>query len=383
MVRGWLARGVDGFRLDVFNLFLKDPELRSNPVQPGTSAWTRQVHIHDRDQPDFMDLIGRFRAIVDEEPGRMSVGELFDGTIETAAAMTAERHLVFDWELIGTAWTPAAVCSAIATRERAFGDDHWPTVVFSNHDQPRHASRLAASAPGSDPDAIARAAAVLLLTARGTPFLYYGEELGMQDVDIPPEESVDPPASHVGPDFAWWDRSRCRTPMPWAPGPGAGFTTGRPWLRFGPDVSTRNVETQRGDPGSVLSFYRRLIALRAAMPALQDGALRIQDGQEVGVVAYTRETARTGGARRTEHRSRAGQLAAARRDRIWRLARGALHRRHGSLARTPGRWVDHRPPRRRGGRVRGDRLTSTSGAPATMTATHPDARGGDRCRSIS
>jgi alpha-glucosidase len=291
MVRGWLARGVDGFRLDVFNLFLKDPELRSNPVQPGTSAWSRQVHIHDRDQPDFMDLIGRFRAIVDEEPGRMSVGELFDGTIETAAALTAERHLVFDWELVGTAWTPAAVGSAIARREAAFVDGHWPTVVFSNHDQPRHASRLAASAAASDPDAIARAAAVVLLTARGTPFLYYGEELGMQDVDIPPDESVDPPASHVGPDFAWWDRSRCRTPMPWTPGPGAGFTTGRPWLRLGPDVATRNVAIQGADPGSVLSFYRRLIALRAATPALQLGALQIQDGPGVGVVAYTREFA--------------------------------------------------------------------------------------------
>jgi alpha-glucosidase len=291
MVRGWLARGVDGFRLDVFNLFLKDPELRSNPVQPGTSAWTRQVHIHDRDQPDFMDLIGRFRAIVDEEPGRMSVGELFDGTIETAARLSADRHLVFDWELVGAAWTPDAVGSAVARREAVYGDDRWPTVVFSNHDQPRLASRLAASAGATDLDAIARAAAVLLLTARGTPFLYYGEELGMQDVDIPPEESVDPPASHVGPDFAWWDRSRCRTPMPWTPGPGAGFTTGVPWLRFGPDVATRNVEVQRQDPGSVLSFYRRLIALRAAMPVLQLGTLRIQDGLDVGVVAYTREIA--------------------------------------------------------------------------------------------
>ena len=143
------ARGVDGFRLDVFNVFLKDPELRSNPVQPGTSAWTRQVHIHDRDQPDFMDLIGRFRAIVDEEPGRMSVGELFDGTIETAASLTAERHLVFDWELVGTAVDRRPRSARPSRHARAaFGDDRWPTVVFSNHDQPRHASRLAASAPG-------------------------------------------------------------------------------------------------------------------------------------------------------------------------------------------------------------------------------------------
>jgi alpha-glucosidase len=290
MVRGWLARGVDGFRLDVFNVFLKDPELRSNPVQPGTTAWSRQVHIHDRDQPDLMELIGRFRAILDAAPGRMSVGELFDGTIETAARMTTERHLVFDWELVGTAWTAAAVGSALANREAGFGEDRWPTVVFSNHDQPRLASRLAGSIGAIDRDAVARAAAVLLLTVRGTPFLYYGEELGLRDVDIPPDESVDPPASRVGPDFDWWDRSRCRTPMPWTPGPGAGFTTGRPWLPPGADAPTHNVELERQDPGSVLSLYRRLIALRATTPALQVGCLRIQPGVDVGVVAYTRET---------------------------------------------------------------------------------------------
>ena len=290
MVRGWLARGVDGFRLDVFNVFLKDPALRSNPVQPGTTAWSRQVHIHDRDQPDLPELLGRFRDIVDAEPGRMSVGELFDGTIETAASLTTERHLVFDWELVLTAWTAAGLRSAVAARETAFGADRWPTAVFSNHDQPRHVSRFAGSLETVDRDAVARAAAVLLLTVRGTPFLYYGEELGLDDVDVPPEESVDPPAGRVSPEFEWWDRSRCRMPMPWGPGAGAGFTTGQPWLRLSPDTVTRNVEAERADPHSVLSFYRRLIALRAATPALQVGSLRLQPGEEAGVVAYTRES---------------------------------------------------------------------------------------------
>ena len=172
-----------------------------------------------------------------------------------------------------------------------FGDDRWPTAALSNHDQPRQASRLAASVGAPDVDAIARAAAVLLLTLRGTPFLYYGEELGLRDVDIPLDESIDPPAAWVGPDFQWWDRSRCRTPMPWSPGPGAGFTTGRPWLRFGPDAETRNVETEANDPGSILALYRRLIALRAATPALQVGSLDLVPGQDGNVVAYTRSTA--------------------------------------------------------------------------------------------
>jgi alpha-glucosidase len=289
MVRGWLDRGVDGFRLDVFNIFLKHPDLPSNPTQPGKTAWERQIHLYDRNQPDFPELIGRFRAILDEAPGRMSIGELFDGTVETAAGLTTERHLVFDWELVGAPWTGEAINSAIAVREAVFGPDRWPTAVLSNHDQPRHASRLAAAVGAIDRDAVARAAAVLLLTIRGLPFLYYGEELGMGDVEIPPEESVDPPATRVAPDFVWWDRSRCRTPMPWTPGPGGGFTHGHPWLRLGPDAGTRNVESQARDPDSVLAFYRRLIALRAATPALQVGAF-VPVGHPVGdVVEYLRE----------------------------------------------------------------------------------------------
>ncbi len=290
MVRRWLERGVDGFRLDVFNAFLKHPGLPSNPSRPGTSTWARQVHRYDRDQPDLKDLIGRFRAMVDSYPGRMTVGELFDGQIEQAAELTAPRHLVFDWELLGTQWTAAAVNAALARRDAVFGDDRWPTVVLSNHDQSRHASRLVASVAGHERDAVAKAAAVLLLTVRGTPFIYYGEEIGMEDVEIPPDESVDPPAARVGPDFAWWDRSRCRTPMPWSDGPGAGFTTGKPWLRTGSDSATRNVAAQSDDPGSVLALYRRLTALRAATPALQVGGLGLLPAAGAPVVAYTRTT---------------------------------------------------------------------------------------------
>ena len=249
-----------------------------------------QIHRFDRDQPDFPALIGRFRAILDEQPGRMSVGELFDDMVETAAELAVDRHLVFDWELVEAGWNGPAVRAAIARREAAFGPDRWPTAVLSNHDQPRHATRLAASAGAADLDAVARAAAVLLLTLRGTPFVYYGEELGLGDVDVPAIESVDPPAARAGPDFTWWDRSRSRTPMPWTTGPGAGFTTGRPWLRLGPDAASRNVAVQAGTPGSTLSLYRRLIALRASSPALQVGSLEL-DPADGDVVAYVREAA--------------------------------------------------------------------------------------------
>jgi alpha-glucosidase len=290
MVRGWLARGVDGFRLDTFNIFLKHPDMPSNPSRRGGSAWTRQVHRYDLDPQGLPELLARFRAILDEAPGRMSVGELFVGTTEVAAELTIGGHLVFDWELVNCPWRPDAFRSAIRRRERAFGSARWPTIVLSNHDQPRHASRLAASIRVDDieRDAIAKAAATLELTMRGTPFLYYGEEIGMADVAVPSEESVDPPTALVGPDFQWWDRSQSRTPLPWSDGPGAGFTTGEPWLRLGSDTATRNVAAQRADPDSVLACYRRLLRARREQRSLQDGTLELVNVGDATVVAYRR-----------------------------------------------------------------------------------------------
>jgi alpha-glucosidase len=291
MVRGWLDRGVDGFRLDTFNVFLKQADMLSNPRRRGSSAWTRQHHQYDFDQPDLPALLARFRGIVDAYPGTMSVGELFVGTTEGAAALTTDRHLVFDWELLTRPWSATAFRAAISRRERAFGSDRWPTAVMSNHDQARHASRLARSVPGRvlDQDAVAKAAALILLTQRGTPFLYYGEELGMGDVEVPPEESIDAPAARVAPDFPWWDRSQSRTPMAWSPGPGAGFTSAeRPWLRLGPDVGWRNVASETADPGSVLQVYHRLIRARRATRALQDGELHLMRGLRPDVLGYRR-----------------------------------------------------------------------------------------------
>ena len=291
MVRGWLDRGVDGFRLDVFNAFLKHPELLANPEIEGATLWARQQHLYDRDQPDFPDLIGRFRAIVDELPGRMSVGELFASEAERAVALTTERHMVFDWALLQAPWSAEAYGDAIWLRETMFGHDRWLANVLSNHDQSRHATRLAESAGIADTDAIARAAAVVLLSIRGTPYLYYGEEIGLQDVDVPVDEIIDPPARRalVDPDFEWWNRDRCRSPMPWSNGPGHGFTTGRPWLRFGDDADGRNVASQAIDDGSVLATYRRLIALRRSSEALRTGTLQLVSVGTRDVLAWHRE----------------------------------------------------------------------------------------------
>jgi alpha-glucosidase len=294
MVRGWLNRGVDGFRLDVFNAFFKHVELRSNPRRVlARRPYDRQRHAYDKDQPELQDFLAEFRAIVDEGHGRMTVGELFAADPRKAGTYAAERHLVFDFQLIEQPWRADAFAAATAEREAIFGEGSWPTVVLSNHDQSRHVSRFADGAAADVSDAIAKAAAVLLLTLRGTPFLYYGEEIGLRDVPIPRAEIVDLPARRGSPIARaiapWWNRDQARAPMPWSDAPNGGFSAHRPWLRMAPDAAVRNVARQSADPDSVLSFYRRLIWLRRRHPALQVGAYgRLPASREA--FAYVRAT---------------------------------------------------------------------------------------------
>ena len=201
--------------------------------------------------------------------------------------MSRPRHLVFDFKLIETRWSARAMARSIADREAVFGPDRWPTVVLSNHDRSRHASRFD---DGRHGDARAKVAAVLSLTLRGTPFLYYGEEIGLRDVTVPTSEIVDPPARRASFLFPWWNRDQARAPMPWGPGRNGDFTTAdRPWMRMAPDFATRNVAAEAADPHSVFSFYRRL-DLAAAQPAgPQRGipALAGRAGQDV--VTYERQ----------------------------------------------------------------------------------------------
>jgi alpha-glucosidase len=287
VVRTWLDRGVDGFRLDVFNVFFKDARLRSNPPRVGRrGAWSWQRHLYDRDQPELAEMLAELRNLVDERPGRMTVGELFDGTIAQAAEFTSPRHLVFDFTLLTTPWTAAAFRETIARSEEAFGPDRWPTLVFSNHDQPRHASRIDDRRSG---DARAKVAAALLLTLRGSPFLYYGEEIALRNVPIPNAQAADPPARRSSLLFPWWNRDQARTPMPWTGDPTGGFTTGRPWLPLGSGLASRNVASQAADPGSVLSFYRRLIWLRRAAPALRRGTLTLLDPLADDALGFLRQ----------------------------------------------------------------------------------------------
>lgn len=294
MVRGWLARGVDGFRLDVFNALLKSEGLESNPRLRSVThrPWDRQRHLYDKDNPGLETLLHEFRAILDEVRGRMSVGELFEGTVTMAAALTRPRHLVFDFQLLEEPWSAEAIRGAIANREAAFGPDRWPTVVLSNHDRSRHVSRYLESIGKRDTetaDRLARAAAVLLLTQRGTPFMYYGEEIGLPNVEVPASEIQDPPARRASPTFPWWNRDQCRSPMPWTGGRGAGFTSGRPWIRLLPDADARNVERQDREANSVLAAYRRLLGARHASQALHGGSFAFVPSDDSDVLSYIRE----------------------------------------------------------------------------------------------
>jgi alpha-glucosidase len=200
---------------------------------------------------------------------------------------------VFDFRTIETRWSATAWAESQRIQDEGYVGDKWPTLVLSNHDRSRHVTRLrdARGLHDLDQDALAKAAAVLLLASRGTPFLYYGEEIGLGDSVIPRRHIVDPPArqSWLRRLWApWWNRDQCRGPMPWTGGTGRGFTTGHPWLPFAGDSGTRNVAAQEGDPYSVLATYRELLALRRASPALQVGSsTQVTGGPDV--YAWRRE----------------------------------------------------------------------------------------------
>ena len=280
MVRGWLDRGVDGFRLDVFNAFFKHAEMLSNPRRlRGRRPYDRQVHLYDKDQPELIEFLAEFRALLDSYPERMSRRRALRlGPAGRRRASAPPATWCSTGTSSGSRGRPRPSPRRARGTSRCSGTDLWPTLVMSNHDQPRQASRLAPGADAATSDAVARAAGVLMLTLRGTPFIYYGEEIGARSVPVPWEEIIDPPAKRGGRLIRrlvpWWNRDQARSPMPWGGGPNGGFSTGRPWIRMAPDADTRTVANQDADPSSVLNVYRRLLWLRRRHPALQVGAYR-------------------------------------------------------------------------------------------------------------
>ena len=283
--RFWLDRGVDGFRLDVVNAYFKDSMYRSNPPALGIRGYDRQQHVFDKDQPELISVYREIRSILDSYGGRMAVGEVMGGMAEAAGyCKDGLLPLAFNFDFTHQGWSPRGFLKSVEDFECALAGGGWPCYVLSNHDISRHASRYG----GRYPEARAKVAAALLLTLRGTPFLYNGEEIGMRDGKIRRVEIQDPPGKRYWPFQA--GRDPCRTPILWNDSPGAGFTTGKPWLPLNPDFREVNVEAQRKVPDSVLSFYRKLIWLRKKTPALQTGTFRPVQARPDRALAYLRET---------------------------------------------------------------------------------------------
>jgi alpha-glucosidase len=288
VARFWLDRGVDGFRIDVIHFLIKDSQLRDNPpariadIFHGREYDTFE-HIYDKNRPEVHGIIRDFRRLLDEYEERMAVGEVYLEDIQDWASYYGkqldELHLPFNFRLIRTPWKAAAVRRSVDELEAVLPPGAWPNYVLGNHDQHRLVSRIGA--------AQARVAAMLLLTLRGTPTLYYGDEIGMTDVEIPPEREQDPWGKQV-PGLGL-GRDPERTPMQWDAGPNAGFSTVEPWLPVAPDYQQINIEHQLVAPTSILSLYRRLLAYREATPALQWGSYQAVDDVPEACYVFVRQ----------------------------------------------------------------------------------------------
>ena len=285
VLRFWMDRGVDGFRLDALWMIAKDDQFRDNPPNPdwheGMIPYLVRTPVYSGDRPEAIEICRRMRVLADSYPGdRVLIGETYLPIARLMAYYGAKGdglHLPFNFKLIQTPWKASEIHEIIRRYDGALPPGAQPNWVLGNHDNPRVASRVGGLEP-------ARAAAVLLLTLRGTPTLYYGEELGLADVDIPPGREQDPRAV-TEPGFG---RDPERTPMPWSADPNAGFTTGDPWLPLTTDWAADNVEIQAADPDSTLNLYRRLLTLRRAEPALYAGSFTLLDLQGEAI-AYLRE----------------------------------------------------------------------------------------------
>ncbi|WP_294335829.1 alpha-amylase family glycosyl hydrolase [uncultured Sphingomonas sp.] len=284
-MRFWLDRGVDGFRIDVLWHIVKAEGFPDNPPNsdwtPGKTERDKVIQLYSTDQPEAHAIAAEMRALADSYGSRVLIGEIFLPNAAHArwygTPQRPEVHLPFNFQLVENPWDADVLRLTIADYAASLPSWGWPNWVFGSHDAARIAARIG--------KAQARVAALLLLTLRGTPTLYQGDEVGIGRVAIPPERIRDPqhfrqPSLNIG-------RDRSRTPMPWDKSAFAGFSTTEPWLPLNPDWPERNVAAQSVDPSSMLSLYRRLLAIRRQTPALAIGDMKLLDAPS-GMLAYIR-----------------------------------------------------------------------------------------------
>jgi alpha-glucosidase len=286
VMRFWLRRGVDGFRVDVIWHLIKDDQFRDNPANPnfrrGRPPHEALMTLYSADRPEVLDVVAEMRRVVDEFEARVLIGEIYlpvDRLVAYYGKDLAGAHLPFNFALLSAPWHARDIAKLIDDYEQALPAGAWPNWVLGNHDRPRVASRVG--------QAQARVAAMLLLTLRGTPTMYYGDEIGMHQVAIAPEQVRDPfeknvPGIGVG-------RDGCRTPMQWDASANGGFTAGMPWLPLAEDAVHENVANLIADSASILNLYRALIDLRKTTPQLVAGGYAgvVTTGD---VLAYRRES---------------------------------------------------------------------------------------------
>ena len=287
-MRFWLAKGVDGFRMDVLWLLIKDDQFRNNPVNPewrqgDDESWS-VLPQYTANRPETLAIVEEMRRVLQEYGAeRVLIGEIYLPVTELmqyyGGPQLLGAQMPFNFHLIQSAWQAGVVAELITRYEAALPAGAWPNWVMGNHDQHRIATRIGAQQ--------ARVAAVLLLTLRGTPTMYYGDELGMEDARITPDEVRDPaekrqPGLGLG-------RDPERAPMLWNQGENAGFTQHgvKTWLPLPWGWQGFAVEVEDVQPDSLLSLYRRLLALRRALPALHAGDVSEMAAKD-GVLRYVR-----------------------------------------------------------------------------------------------
>ncbi|MDR3476172.1 MAG: alpha-amylase family glycosyl hydrolase [Devosia sp.] len=279
VLRFWLERGVDGFRLDTVNYYFHDARLRNNPpakrkehLPYAVNPYDMQEHRYSKSQPENVAFLKRVRALLNRFPDTTSVGEVGDS--HRAVALMSEYtsggdklHMCYSFEFLGLEFTAAHFRSRIEAFFKA-SQDGWPCWSFSNHDVDRHISRWAAH--GESPLALGRQAAALLMSLKGSVCLYQGEELGLPQTDLLFDELTDPPGIRFWPEYKGRDGER--TPIPWEEGEAPnGFTTGKPWLPIKLPQSMLNVAAEEADLDSMLNYYRRFLTWRKNREALIDG----------------------------------------------------------------------------------------------------------------
>lgn len=286
VMRFWLDKGVDGFRVDVMWHMIKDSQFRDNPVNPNyheqQATYEKLLPVYSTDQPEVHGIVQEMRSVLDQYRNRLMIGEIYlpiHKLITYYGPQNNGAQLPFNFMLLTLPWNPLEIAAAIAEYEGALPQGAWPNWVLGNHDQPRITSRIGLQQ--------AKVAAMLLLTLRGTPTIYYGEEIGMTDVPIPPEEVQDPQGLNMpGKNLS---RDPQRTPMQWNQSEHAGFSSAKPWLRVSAGYKRVNVDRQKDDYNSHLTLYKRLIELRQSQPSLMTGSY-IPVYSDHQAIAYIRES---------------------------------------------------------------------------------------------